>query len=119
MGMRSKLTAPAFERLARTPWPIASLASSGINPLSSGLGPLMVEEGVPGIPEQRSELGPGIGRAHVDDADGLDARPRGLDVDQMGHLSRLPAQSTVFHRDRTFSRNAEWCGMKAGGSGLA
>src|SRR5260370_6679080 len=31
----SKLTAPAFDRLARTPCPIASLASSGINALSS------------------------------------------------------------------------------------
>jgi len=29
--------APDFERLARTPWPIASLASSGIGPLSSTL----------------------------------------------------------------------------------
>ena len=29
--------APDFERLARTPWPIASLASSGIRPLSSAL----------------------------------------------------------------------------------
>ena len=27
--------APDFERLARTPWPIASLASSGTRPLSS------------------------------------------------------------------------------------
>ena len=32
---RSKLMAPDFERLARMPWPIASLASSGIRPLSS------------------------------------------------------------------------------------
>ena len=29
--------APDLERLARTPWPIASLASSGISPLSSTL----------------------------------------------------------------------------------
>jgi hypothetical protein len=29
------LTAPDFERLARTPCPIASLASSGMRPLSS------------------------------------------------------------------------------------
>jgi hypothetical protein len=33
----SKLTAPDFERLARIPWPNASLASSGISPLSSVL----------------------------------------------------------------------------------
>jgi hypothetical protein len=37
MSRRSKLTAPDFERLARTLWPIASLASSGISPLSSAL----------------------------------------------------------------------------------
>ena len=29
--------APDFERLARMPWPVASLASSGIKPLSSAL----------------------------------------------------------------------------------
>ena len=29
--------APDFERLARIPWPIASLASSGIKPFSSAL----------------------------------------------------------------------------------
>src|SRR4029077_8787308 len=34
---RSKLTAPDFERLARTPWPIASLASCGMRLLSSVL----------------------------------------------------------------------------------
>src|SRR5262249_13717192 len=33
----SKLTAPDFERLARIPWPMASLASSGISALSSVL----------------------------------------------------------------------------------
>ena len=32
-----KLMAPDFERLARSPWPIASLASSGIRLLSSAL----------------------------------------------------------------------------------
>src|SRR3984957_21216822 len=34
---RSKLTAPDFERLARTPLPVASFASSGIRVLSSDL----------------------------------------------------------------------------------
>ena len=34
---RSKLTAPDFDRLARMPCPIASLASSGIRPFSSAL----------------------------------------------------------------------------------
>jgi hypothetical protein len=35
--------------------------------------PLMVEEGSPGMAEQRCKLGPGIRRIHIDDADGLDA----------------------------------------------
>jgi len=34
---RSKLIAPDFERLARTPWPIASFASSGISAFNSAL----------------------------------------------------------------------------------
>ena len=33
--MSSKLTAPDFERLPRTPWPNASLASSGIRAFNS------------------------------------------------------------------------------------
>src|SRR5262249_38958044 len=37
MLRRSKLTAPDFERLARIPCPIASLASCGMRPLSSAL----------------------------------------------------------------------------------
>jgi hypothetical protein len=35
LSRRSKLIAPDFDRLARTPWPIASLASSGIKPFNS------------------------------------------------------------------------------------
>src|SRR5208337_4418516 len=35
LARRSKLTAPDFDRLARLPWPVASLASSGIRALSS------------------------------------------------------------------------------------
>src|SRR5271163_3338715 len=37
MSRRSKLTAPDLERLARTPCPLASLASSGISPFNSAL----------------------------------------------------------------------------------
>ena len=40
MDERSKLTAVHIECLARMPWPIASLASCGIRPLSSAYGPL-------------------------------------------------------------------------------
>src|SRR5262245_417870 len=41
-------------------------------------GPFVVEKGTPGVAEERGELGPGIRCAHIDDADGLDARPRRL-----------------------------------------
>ena len=39
------------------------------------LGPLMVEEGLPGVAEQPGKLGPGVGGAHVDHADGFNPRP--------------------------------------------
>jgi hypothetical protein len=57
---------------ARTPWPVASLASSGIKPLSFGLGLFMFEVRRTGPREDRGELRPGIGRAHFDDAHRLD-----------------------------------------------
>src|SRR5215510_1696700 len=47
-------------------------------------GPFVVEKGTPGAAEEGSELGPGIRRTHVDDADGLDARPRRLGQDEVG-----------------------------------
>jgi hypothetical protein len=37
--MMSKLIAPDFDRLARKPWPMASLASSGISFFRSALAP--------------------------------------------------------------------------------
>src|SRR5215813_12909753 len=39
------------------------------------LGPFVVEKGTPGVAEERGKLRPGIRRAHVDDANGLNARP--------------------------------------------
>src|SRR5262249_54959093 len=51
--------------------------------------PLVVEKGAPGVAEEPGELGPGVGRAHVDDADGLDAWPRRLGEDEVGDLARL------------------------------
>src|SRR5215472_3669551 len=35
----------------------------------------VVEKGAPGVAEERGELRPRIRCAHIDDADGLDARP--------------------------------------------
>src|SRR5215831_1562534 len=41
--------------------------------LELAFGPFVVEKGTPGVAEEGSELSPGIRRAHIDDADGLDA----------------------------------------------
>src|SRR6516165_9080046 len=41
----------------------------------------VVEKCAPGVAEERGELRPGIRRAHIDDAEGLDARPRRLGID--------------------------------------
>src|SRR5262249_46960112 len=44
---------------------------------------LVVEKGLPGVAEKGGELGPRVRRAHVDDADGLDARPWRLCHDEV------------------------------------
>src|SRR6516164_3991806 len=54
-------------------------------------GPFVVQKGTPGVAEEHGELSPGIRRAHIDDADGLDARPRRLGIDQMGRFAGLHA----------------------------
>src|SRR6516225_7005738 len=51
--------------------------------------PFVVEKGTPGVSEERGELRPGIRRTHIDDADGLDARPRRLGQDEVGGFARL------------------------------
>jgi hypothetical protein len=55
--------APAFDRLAQMPWPIACCASSGTRPFKLGLGPLMLEMRIPGADENSSELRPDGGGA--------------------------------------------------------
>ena len=90
--------APDFERLARTPWPIASLASSGISPFEFGLGLLVLEEGGAGRAEHAGELGPGIGRAHVDDPHRLDPWPRRLDAEEARGLATLDAAPELLLR---------------------
>jgi len=63
-------------------------------------GPFVIEEGVPGVAEERGELRPGIRRAHIDDADGLDARARRLGIDEMGRFAGLhAAPELLFRRD--------------------
>src|SRR5262249_27100284 len=63
------------------------------------LGPFVVEKGAAGIAEERGELRPGIRRAHIDDADGLDTGPRRLGQDKVGHFARLhTAPEFLFRR---------------------
>src|SRR5262245_40464630 len=52
-------------------------------------GPFVVEKGVPRVAEERGELRPGIRRAHINDADGFDARPRRLGIDQVRRFTGL------------------------------
>src|SRR5215211_1136216 len=54
-------------------------------------GPFVVEKGAPRVAEERGELGPGIRRAHIDDADGIDTRPRRLGIDEVGRGAGLDA----------------------------
>ena len=63
-------------------------------------GPSVVEKGTPGVAEEHGELRPGIRRAHIDDADGLDARPRRFGIDEMGRFAGLhAAPELLFRRD--------------------
>jgi hypothetical protein len=53
--------------------------------------PLMVEKGLAGIAEQGRELRPGVGRTHIDDADGLNTGPGRFGIDQVRDFARLDA----------------------------
>jgi hypothetical protein len=51
----------------------------------------MLEKGRPGPAKHPGKLGPGIGRAHIDRANGRYARPRRLDAEQARGLAALDA----------------------------
>src|SRR5260370_10645843 len=59
--------------------------------LELGLGALVFKKGRAGPAKHTGKLGPGIGRTHVDDANGRDARPRRLDAKQPRGLAALDA----------------------------
>src|SRR5262249_44581103 len=64
-------------------------------------GPFVLEKGAPGLAEERRELRPGIRRAHIDDADSLDARPRRFGIDQVRRFAGLDAApELLFRRDQ-------------------
>jgi hypothetical protein len=60
-------------------------------------------------PAAREAIGHGVRakRAHIDDADGLDARPRRHGIDEMGRFAGLhAAPELLFHRDQ--DAEIEW-----------
>ena len=61
----------------------------GHQALKLGLGLLMLEMGGAGAGKDAGKLRPGIGRAHIDDADGLDPRLGRLDPKQLRLLAVL------------------------------
>src|SRR5262249_55412257 len=61
-------------------------------------GPFVVEKGLPGVAEERGEFRPGIRRAHIDDADRLDARAWRLGIDEVGRFSGLHAAPEFLFR---------------------
>src|SRR5258706_11315489 len=92
--------APDFERLARMPCPIASLASSGMRLFNSllafsccrnAVSVLMLQKCRSGLAEHCGEFCPSIGRTHINDADSLDAGSRRLGEEQTRGLAALDA----------------------------
>src|SRR5262245_3265605 len=67
--------------------------------LELALRALVIEKGLPGVAEDRCELSPRVRRAHIDDADGLDARPWRLCHDEVRDFARLhTAPELLFRR---------------------
>src|SRR5262245_52266490 len=80
-----------FRTLGAHAMPNGLLGIFGHQGFELAFGPFMVEKGLPGVAEERREFRPGIRCAHIDDADGLDARPRRLGIDQVGRFAGLDA----------------------------
>src|SRR5262249_7941488 len=81
--------------------PDGLLSIFGYQGFELAFGPFVVEKGAAGVAEERGELRPGIRRAHIDDAGCLDARPRRLGIDEMGHFAGLhAAPERLFRRDQ-------------------
>jgi hypothetical protein len=59
---------------------------------------LVIEKSRPGVAEESCELGPGVRRAHIDDADRLDARPWWLGHDEVRDLAGLDAAPELLFR---------------------
>src|SRR6516165_502576 len=74
------------------------------------LGPLMIQERLPGAAEQPGEFGPRIRRAHVNDPNRLDPGLRRLDTKEVRGLATLDtAPELAFCSDNEVL--IEWIGM--------
>ena len=80
--------APDFERLARMPWPIASLASSGISAFSSAFERSWSRKACR-VAEQTGKFRPGVRGAHVDNPNRFDPGLWWLDTKQARGLAAL------------------------------
>src|SRR5262249_53582992 len=76
-----------FRPLCSHPVPDGLLGIFRHHGLELALGPFVLEKGAPGAAEKCGKLGPGIGRTHIDDADGLDAWTRRLGEDEVGDFA--------------------------------
>jgi len=88
---------------APRPQPMADrlLGIFGEQRLKLILSSLMFEISWPGPAEERCELRPAVGRAHIDNTNGFDARPRRLGIYEVGRFSRLDtAPELLFCRDQ-------------------
>src|SRR6516225_7271711 len=83
---RSRFRALSFHAVAN-----GLLGILGHQGFELAFGPFVVEKCTPGVAKQRSELRPGIRRAHIDDADRLDSRPRRLGIDEVRRFAGLHA----------------------------
>src|SRR6516162_4270451 len=86
---------PGFRALCLHAMPNGLLSIFGHQGFELALGPFVIEKGAPGVAEERGEFCPGIRRAHIDDADGLDARPWRLGQDEVGDFARLAHSARI------------------------
>ena len=90
--------APDFDRLAFSPWPVASLASSGTSFFSSTLA-LSCSWWATWVRRKAdSQFRPAVGRAHVDGSNRLQPRPWRLDPEQARGFAALHAAPELLLR---------------------
>src|SRR5215831_2028819 len=92
---------PRFRALGFHPVPDRLPGILGHQGFELAFRPLVIEKGAPGVAEQGGELRPGIRRAHIDYADGLDVWPRRLRINEVGDFAGLDtAPELLLGRDQ-------------------